>query len=154
MKKKLDLPGRPPAANPSPQRLPQPPARSASAPRLPPAPPPSRRAPPPARRSSRRRPRRDLLLPSRPHRDASGVEEWGEDREREEGKGGREREIQMWERDREGGALGPHVTVMKKNRPLTPKHTVECKIIIGRYEQLMKAIIRCAPRASSAAAFA
>ena len=76
-------------------------------------------------------PRRDPLLPSRPHRDASGAEEWGEDREREEGKGGREREIQMWERDSEGGALGPHVTVMKKNRPLTPKLTVECKIIIG-----------------------
>jgi len=124
----------PPAANPSPQRLPRPPAcsaspRSASAPRLQSAPPPSRR---------------DPLLPSRPHRDASGAEEWGEDREREreEGKGGREREIQMWERDSEGGALGPHVTVIKKNRPLTPKLTVECKIIIGfpakmRRRQLM-----------------
>ena len=37
----------------------------------------------------------------------------------------------MWERDSEGGALGPHVTVIKKNRPLAPKLTVECKIIIG-----------------------
>jgi len=102
----------PPAANPSPQCLPRPPARSASAPRLPPS-------PPPACRSSRCRPRRDPLLRSRPHRDASGAEEWGEDREREEGKGGREREIQMWERDSEGGALGPHVTVMKKKIDLS-----------------------------------
>jgi len=54
------------------------------------------------------------LLPSRAHRDASGAKEGGEDREREEGKGGREREIQIWERDSEGGALGPHVMVMKK----------------------------------------
>jgi len=92
---------------------------------------------PPARRSSRCRPCRDPLLPSRPHRDASGAEEWGEDREREEGKGGREREIQMWERDSEGGALGAHVTVMKKNRPLTPKLTVECKIIIGLREAVL-----------------
>jgi len=40
-------------------------------------------------------------------------------------------------RDSEGGALGGHVTVMKKNRPLTPKLTVECKIIIGLREAVL-----------------
>ena len=102
----------PPAANPSPQRLPRSPARSASAPRLPPAPLPSRRrlaAPPaagPAGICSSRR------GPTGMHLEQRNGERTG--REREEGKGGREREIQMWERDSEGGALGPHVTVMKK----------------------------------------
>ena len=110
MKKKLDLPGR--RRGRAPPRLPPPTRlRSASLGRRPAA----RRLR--ASRRPRRRPtasRRDPLLPLRPHRDASGAEEWGEDREREEGKGGREREIQMWERDSEGGALSPHVTVMKK----------------------------------------
>ena len=114
MKKKLDLLGR--RRGRAPPRLPPPTRlRSASLGRRPTA----RRlraSRRPRRRPAapRRRPRWDPLLPSWPHRDASGAEEWGEDREREEGKGGREREIQMWERDSEGGALGPHVMVMKK----------------------------------------
>ena len=149
MKKKLNLPG----GLPPPTRL-----RSASPGRRPAVPPPplarsaSYRRPAACRLRASRRPRRRPAAPRRRlaappaagpvgirssrrgptgmHLEQRNGERTGRERERKEREVGSARS-RCGKRDSEGGALGAHVTVMKKNRPLTPKLTVECKIIIG-----------------------